>query len=146
MPPVTRAIIPWSDHLLSLFPISASTIYLRQSITNVCYKPIRPKMVKTFVPPGETNKLGIMVSACNIKIYCENVEMSILGINAFCFIRESSLSIIIQLSCFLFLFQLLALIRLFVVLWLLCCSLSSILMLCIVEWVCSRVYELFMFI
>ena len=76
-------------------------------------------MVKTFVPPGETNKLGIMVSACNIKIYCENVEMSILGLNAFCFIRESSLSIIIQSSCFLFLFQLLALIKLFVVLWLL---------------------------
>ena len=104
-------------------------------------------MVKTFVPPGETNKLGIMVSACNIKIYCENVEMSILGLNAFCFIRESSLSIIIQSSCFLFLFQLLALIRLFVVLWLLCCcSLSSVLMLSVVEWVCSRVYELFMFI
>ena len=59
-------------------------------------------MVKTFVPPGETNKLGIMVSAFKIKIYCEDMEMSILGLNGFCFIRESSLSIIVQSPCFCF--------------------------------------------
>ena len=33
-------------------------------------------MVKTFVPPGETNKLGIIVSACDMKIYCEPVALT----------------------------------------------------------------------
>ena len=43
-----------------------------------------------------------MVSAFNIKIYCEDMEMSILGLDGFCFIRVSSLSIIVQSSCFCF--------------------------------------------
>ena len=68
------------------------------------------------------------------------VKMPLLGFNGFCFILELLLSIVVQLSCFLFLFQLLGSHSVFFVVFglLCCCSLSSALRLRVVVWVCSR--------